>query len=67
MRRTNPDSLIGVVFVSKFSGWISCDFFNFLLARFYQAEIIILKHLIQGRNNVTSLVVEPLTLRTWSS
>ena len=33
----------------------SSDFFNLLLARFHQAEIIIVMHLIQGRNNVTRL------------
>ena len=66
MRRTNPDSLRSCfcfqVFVVEFS-----DFFNFLLARFHQAEIIIVKHLIQGRNNETRLGVKPLTSRSWSS
>ena len=27
------------------------DFFNFLLVRFHQVEIIIVKHFIQGHNN----------------
>ena len=45
----------------------SSDFFNLLLARLHQAEIIIVKRLIQGRNNETRLGVEPLTLRSWSS
>ena len=40
---------------------------NLLLARFHQAEIIIVKHLIQGRNNEIRLGGEPLTLRSWSS
>ena len=31
---------------------------NLLLARSHQAEIIIVKYLIQGRNNVTSVRVE---------
>ena len=44
----------------------SSDFFNLLLARFHQAEIIIVKHLIQGRNNETRLGGEPSTLRSWS-
>ena len=43
------------------------DFFNLLRARFHKAEIIIVKHLIQGRNNETRLGVAPLTLRLWSS
>ena len=45
----------------------SSDFFNLLLAGFHQAEIIIVKHLIQGRKNETRLGLEPLTLRLWSS
>ena len=47
---------------SSFPVEFSSDFLNLLLARFHQAEIIIVKHLIQGRNNETRLVVEPLTL-----
>ena len=43
------------------------DFFDLLLAGFHQAEIIIPKHLIEGRNNETRFGVEPLTLRSWSS
>ena len=54
---------MGVAFVTKLSGRISCDFFNLLLAGFHQADIIIVKHLIQGRNNETRLGVESLTLR----
>ena len=38
------------------------DFFNLLLAGFHQAEIIIPKHLIEGRNNETKLGVEPLIM-----
>ena len=57
MCRTIPDSL-RVAFVFEFSGQI----FNLLLAGFPQAEAIILKHFIQGRNNETRLGVEPLTL-----
>ena len=65
MRRTNPDSL-KPLFLS-FRVEFSSDFFNLLLARFHQAGIIIVKHLIQGRNNETRLGVEPLTLRSWLS
>ena len=66
MRRTNPDSLRSSLFPS-FPVEFSSDFFNLLLAGFHQAEIIIVKHLIQGRNNETRLGVEPLTLRSCSS
>ena len=67
MRRTNPDSLRSYLCFQVFPVEFSSDFFNLLLARFHQAEIIIVKHLIQGRNNETRLGVEPLTLRSWSS
>ena len=40
---------------------------NLLLVRSHQAEIIILKRLIQGRNNVTRVRVELIILRTESS
>ena len=50
----------------RFSVEFSADIFNLLLARF-QAETIIVEHLIQGRNNEIRLGVEPLTLRSWSS
>ena len=41
--------------------WISSNScpLNLLLVRSYQAEIIIVKRLIQGRNNVTRVRVEP--------
>ena len=41
--------------------WISSNScpLNLLLVRIHQAEIIIVKHLIQGRNNVTRVRVEP--------
>ena len=41
--------------------WISSNScpLNLLLVRSYQAEIIIIKRLIQGRNNVTRVQVEP--------
>ena len=67
MRKTNPDSLRKCLCFHVFRLNFAFDFFNLLLARFHQAEIIIVKHLIQGRYNETSLVVEPLTLRSWSS
>ena len=61
MRRTNPDSLRSYLLFPSFPVEFSSDFFNLLLARIHQAEIIIVKHLIQGRNNETRLGVEPLT------
>ena len=58
---------LGVVFASEFSGLsFASDFFNLLLVRFHQAEIIIMKHLIRGRNNEAWIGVEPSTLRLWS-
>ena len=66
MRGTNPDSLKSCLCFQVFPVEFSSDFFNLLLARFHQAEIIIVKHLIQGRINEPGLGVELLTLRTWS-
>ena len=55
---------LGVACVSKFPVEFSSDFFNLLLARFHKAEIIIIvKHLVLGRNNEIRWGVEPLTLR----
>ena len=56
---------LGVAFVFRLN--FASDFFNLLLAGFHQAEIIIVKHLIQGRNNETRLGVKSVTLRSWSS
>ena len=41
--------------------WISSNSFplNLLLVRSHQPEIIMVKHLIQGRNNLTMVRVEP--------
>ena len=58
---------LGVALVPSFQVEFSSDFFNLLLARFYQAEIIIMEHLIQGRNNRTRSGVESLIFRSWSS
>ena len=56
---TNPHSLRSWPF-SKFSGWrMNSSHVNLLLVRSHQAEIIIVKRLIQGRNNVTRVRVEP--------
>ena len=67
MRRTNPDSLKSLPLFPSFPVEFFYDFFNLLFAKFHQAEIIIVKHLIQGHNNETRVGVEPLTLRSWSS
>ena len=41
--------------------WISSNYYalNLLLVRSHQVEIIIVKRLIQGRNNMTGVRVEP--------
>ena len=67
MLRTNPDSLRSCLCFQVFRLNFACDFFNLLLAGFHLAEIIIVKHLIQGRDNETRLGVEPLIWRSWSS
>ena len=67
MLRTNPDSLKSCLCFRVFRLNFASDFFNLLLAGFHLAEIIIVKHLTQGRNNETMLGVEPLTLQSWSS
>ena len=67
MRRTNPDSLRSCLCFQVFRLNFLLDFFILLLAGFHQAETIIMKHLIQGRNNETRLGVEPLTLRSQPS
>ena len=65
MLRTNPDSLRSWLCFRVFRLNFASDFFNLLLTEFHQAEIIIVKHLIQRRNDETWLGVEPLTLRSW--
>ena len=58
MHETNPDSLASV----------ASDYINLLqLVRFRRAEIITVKHLIQGGNNEVWVGVEPSTMRSWSS
>ena len=62
MRRTNPGSLRRCPSFQVFRLNFLLTSFNLMLTRFHRAEIIIVKHLIQGRNNETRLGVEPLTL-----
>ena len=61
MLRTNTDSLRSCLYFRVFRLNFASDFFNLLLAGFHQAEIIMVKHLIQGRNNEARLEFEPLT------
>ena len=67
MHRTNPDSLRNCTFFRVFRLNFASDFFNLLLVRFHQVEVIVVKHLIQGRNDKAWVGVEPLTLRSWPS
>ena len=67
MRRTNPNSLRSYFCFRVFRLNFASDFFNLLLVRFHQAEITVVKRLIQERNNEASVGVEPLTMRSWSS
>ena len=66
MHGTNPDSLKICPYFRVFRLNFASDFFNLMLVRFHQAEIIV-KHLIQGRNNEALMGVEPSTLRSWPS
>ena len=59
MRRKNPDSLRSCLCFRVFRMNFACYFFNLLLVRFHQAEIIVVKHLIQGCNNEAWVGVEP--------
>ena len=59
MLRTNPDSLRSCLCFRVFRFKFASDFFNLLLVRFHQAETIIAKSLVQGRNNETRLGIEP--------
>ena len=49
VHRTHPDWLRSCPCFRVFQLSFVSNFFNLLLARFHQAEIIVLKHLIQGR------------------
>ena len=67
MHRTRPDLLRSCLCFRVFRSSHVSDFFNLLLVSFYQAEIIIVKHLIRGCNNETWVGVEPSSLRSWLS
>ena len=57
---------LGVVFCFQVFRW-SLTCFSLLFATFHQAEIIFVKHLIQGRKNLAWVGVEPLTSQSWAS
>ena len=65
MRRTNPDSLRSCLCFRVFRLSFASDFFNLLLLRFHQADIIVVKHLVKGRNNEAWVRVEPPTSQIW--
>ena len=65
MYRTSPDSLRSCPCFRVFRLKFVSDFFNLLLVRFHQAEIIVVKHPIQGRNNKAWVGVELSTLQSW--
>ena len=63
---SNPDSLRSCLCFQVFRLSFASDFI-LLLVRFHQAEIIFMKHFIQGCDNETGIGVEPSTLRSWLS
>ena len=65
MHWANPDSLRSCLCFRVFRLNFASDFFNLLLVSFHQAEIIVVKHFIQGRNNEAWVGVEPSILRSW--
>ena len=67
MHRTNPHSLRSCSCFRVVCLNFASDFFNLLLVRFHQAEIIVAKHLFQGRSNEAWVGVATPTLRSWSS
>ena len=62
MHKTNPDLIRSCPCFRGFRLNFASDCFNLLLIRFHQAEIIVVKHLIQERNNEAWMEVEPSTL-----
>ena len=67
MHRTNPDSLRSGLCFRVIRLNFDSNFFNLLLVGFHQAEIIVVKHLIQGCSNEVWVGDEPSTLRSWPS
>ena len=59
MRRTNLDSLRSCLYFRALSLNFASDFCNLLLDRFHQAVIIVVKLIVQGRNNQAWVGAEP--------
>ena len=64
---TNPDLLRSCLCFQVIWFNFASDFFNLLLVRFHQAERIMIKHLIQERDNKTWVRLELPTLWSWLS
>ena len=64
---TNQDSLRSCACFQVFRLNIASDFFSLLFVRFHQAKIIVVKHLIHGRNNEAWVGVGPSTVQSWPS
>ena len=65
MHQANPDSLKNCLCLRVFRlSFVFEDFCNWLLVKSHQEKIVILKHLIQKRNNETKVGVEPTALRS---
>ena len=58
MHMKNPDSLRSCLCFRVFRLSFASEFCNLPLGRFHQAEIIIVKRLIQGRNSKAWVAVE---------
>ena len=67
MHKTNSDLLRSCLCFRVFQLNFASDFFNLVLVRFHQAEIIVMKHLIQRHNNEAWVGVEPSTLQSLPS
>ena len=66
--RIHIHTRLRVSLVSEFSaGILLLTSSIYCLLRFHQAGIIVVKHLIQGRNNEVWVAVEPSTLWSWPS
>ena len=63
MHRRNPDSLRSCPYFRDFRLNFAADFFNLLLVRFHQAEVVV-KHRIQRRNSEAWVEVKLSTLRS---
>ena len=67
-KRPNSNPLIRSWMDSKLSGWcLTSSPVNSFFIRRHQAEIIIVKRLIQGRNNATRVRVQPKIMQSGSS